>query len=50
MVNQLLFPKKGSDCEQCNARRRMQKKYLEQIEELYDEFNVVQIVFAAMMS
>ncbi|KAM0287192.1 hypothetical protein ACHAQH_000506 [Verticillium albo-atrum] len=43
VVNQLLFPKKGSDCDQCNARRKMQKKYLEQIEELYDEFNVVRV-------
>jgi arsenite-transporting ATPase len=43
VVNQLLFPKKGSNCEQCNARRRMQKKYLDQIEELYDEFNVVKM-------
>ncbi|ROT41759.1 arsenical pump-driving ATPase [Sodiomyces alkalinus F11] len=43
VVNQLLFPKKGSECEQCNARRKMQKKYLEQIEELYDEFNVVKM-------
>ncbi|CAL8577590.1 Golgi to ER traffic-related protein [Xanthoria parietina] len=43
VVNQLLFPKKSNDCEQCNARRKMQKKYLEQIEELYDEFNVVKM-------
>nr|3IQW_A Chain A, Tail-anchored protein targeting factor Get3 [Thermochaetoides thermophila]3IQW_B Chain B, Tail-anchored protein targeting factor Get3 [Thermochaetoides thermophila]3IQX_A Chain A, Tail-anchored protein targeting factor Get3 [Thermochaetoides thermophila]3IQX_B Chain B, Tail-anchored protein targeting factor Get3 [Thermochaetoides thermophila] len=44
VVNQLLFPKPGSDCEQCTARRRMQKKYLDQIEELYDEeFNVVKM-------
>lgn len=43
VVNQLLFPKKGSNCEQCTARRKMQKKYLEQIEELYDEFNVVKM-------
>ena len=43
VVNQLLFPRPGSDCEQCNARRRMQKKYLDQIEELYDEFNVVKV-------
>ncbi|KAK0754601.1 anion-transporting ATPase-like domain-containing protein [Schizothecium vesticola] len=43
VVNQLLFPKPGSGCEQCTARRRMQKKYLEQIEELYDEFNVVKM-------
>jgi arsenite/tail-anchored protein-transporting ATPase len=43
VVNQLLYPKAGSECEQCNARRKMQKKYLEQIEELYDEFNVVKM-------
>ncbi|KAI0143903.1 anion-transporting ATPase [Hypoxylon sp. NC0597] len=43
VVNQLLFPKQGSNCEQCNARRKMQKKYLDQIEELYDEFNVVKM-------
>lgn len=43
VVNQLLFPEKGSSCKQCNARRKMQKKYLEQIEELYDEFNVVKM-------
>ncbi|PSR97030.1 anion-transporting ATPase-like domain-containing protein [Coniella lustricola] len=43
VVNQLLFPKAGSECEQCNARRKMQKKYLDQIEELYDEFNVVKM-------
>lgn len=43
VVNQLLFPKRTNECEQCNARRRMQKKYLDQIEELYDEFNVVKM-------
>lgn len=43
VVNQLLFPKKDNPCDQCNARRGMQKKYLEQIEELYDEFNVVKM-------
>ncbi len=43
VVNQLLYPRKGSTCDQCNARRRMQKKYLDQIEELYDEFNVVKM-------
>ncbi|KAI1380766.1 anion-transporting ATPase-like domain-containing protein, partial [Hypoxylon crocopeplum] len=43
VVNQLLFPRQGSNCEQCNARRKMQKKYLDQIEELYDEFNVVRM-------
>lgn len=43
VVNQLLFPEKGNACKQCNARRAMQKKYLDQIEELYDEFNVVKM-------
>ena len=43
VVNQLLFPQKNNNCEQCNARRKMQLKYLDQIEELYDEFNVVKM-------
>lgn len=43
VVNQLLFPEKGRNCPHCNARRAMQKKYLDQIEELYDEFNVVKM-------
>ena len=44
VINQLLFPKQGSDCEQCNARRKMQRKYLEQYDELYAEtFNIVKM-------
>ncbi|PWI75834.1 hypothetical protein PCL_06492 [Purpureocillium lilacinum] len=44
VVNQLLFPKKSSECDQCNARRKMQKKYLDQYEELYaEDFNVVKM-------
>ncbi|KAI9715520.1 MAG: Golgi to ER traffic- protein [Chrysothrix sp. TS-e1954] len=43
VVNQLLFPKQSNPCEQCNARRGMQRKYLEQIEDLYDEFSVVKM-------
>ncbi|KAL1886045.1 Golgi to ER traffic-related protein [Ceratocystis pirilliformis] len=43
VVNQLLFPKKGSDCDQCTARRRMQKKYIGEIKELYEDFNVVKM-------
>ncbi|ODH25862.1 ATPase GET3 [Paracoccidioides brasiliensis] len=43
VVNQLLFPGKDSSCEQCKARRKMQKKYLNEIEELYEDFNVVRM-------
>ncbi|KAF2260575.1 ATPase get3 [Lojkania enalia] len=43
VVNQLLFPSKENPCEQCNARRKMQRKYLEQIGELYEDFNVVKM-------
>lgn len=43
VVNQLLYPKRTNDCDQCNARRKMQLKYLEQIDELYEDFNVVKM-------
>lgn len=43
VVNQLVFPEKDCPCARCNARWSMQKKYLDQIEELYDEFNVVKM-------
>lgn len=39
MVNQVLFPDDG--CRMCVARHKMQKKYLEQILELYDDMHVV---------
>ncbi|CAE6431503.1 unnamed protein product [Rhizoctonia solani] len=38
VVNQLLFPKKTSDCEHCTVRYNMQQKYLAEAHELYDEF------------
>lgn len=41
--NQLLNPNKSGDCEQCNARSKMQQKYLDQILELYEDFHIVQI-------
>jgi arsenite-transporting ATPase len=44
VVNQLLFPSASNPCAQCNSRRKMQKKYLEQIDDLYGEdFNVVKM-------
>ncbi|KAI8923159.1 anion-transporting ATPase-like domain-containing protein [Entophlyctis helioformis] len=43
VVNQLLYPKGGSNCEQCLVRAKMQAKYLEQIAELYEDFHVVKM-------
>lgn len=60
VVNQLLFPKKGtlsslcmnssptimigSNCEHCSVRHKMQRKYLTEAHELYDEFfHIVQL-------
>lgn len=41
IVNQVLFVEKGSTCVKCNSRRKMQEKYLDQIDELYDSLHVV---------
>jgi arsenite-transporting ATPase len=43
VVNQLLFPDKASSCKHCLSRRRMQKKYLQEIDELYEDFHVVKL-------
>lgn len=43
VVNQLLPMSKESSCEQCSARFRMQKKYLDQILELYEDFHIVRL-------
>lgn len=43
IVNQLIYPRKGSHCEQCEARHKMQAKYLEQITELYEDFHLVKL-------
>ncbi|KAJ2354934.1 Golgi to ER traffic- protein [Coemansia sp. RSA 2610] len=40
VVNQLLFPPKDSNCDQCKVRNRMQQKYLEQIFDLYEDFHI----------
>jgi arsenite-transporting ATPase len=43
IVNQVLFPPDDSSCELCHSRENMQKKYLDQIDMLYDEFHVVRM-------
>ncbi|KAH9275033.1 hypothetical protein BASA83_002747 [Batrachochytrium salamandrivorans] len=38
VVNQLLYPRTGSNCDQCLVRAKMQRKYIEEIDELYEDF------------
>ena len=41
VVNQVLFPDPRESCKKCVARRKMQDKYLTQIQEIYDDFHIV---------
>ncbi|KAE9385795.1 arsenical pump-driving ATPase [Gymnopus androsaceus JB14] len=44
VVNQLLFPRKDSNCTHCSVRQKMQQKYLAEAHELYaDFFHIVQL-------
>mmetsp|Transcript_19649 Transcript_19649/g.27086 ORF Transcript_19649/g.27086 Transcript_19649/m.27086 type:complete len:355 (+) Transcript_19649:54-1118(+) len=44
VVNQLVRrPKNESPCRMCDARVRIQSKYLEEITELYEDFHIVQM-------
>lgn len=43
VINQLLFPKASSTCEQCNVRFKMQQKYLLEYRDLYEDFHLVEL-------
>jgi len=43
VVNQVLYPEKDGNCKLCAARQKMQQKYIEQINDLYDLFHIVKM-------
>lgn len=48
IVNQLLFPDRSPEdgsiaCKKCDARYKIQQKYLDQIAELYDDFHITKL-------
>jgi arsenite-transporting ATPase len=43
VINQVLFPEPAQACKKCFSRRKMQDKYLTQIAEIYDDFNLTTV-------
>eukprot|EP00794_Sanderia_malayensis_P008005 gene8005-8864_t len=44
IVNQLVFPETGGRaCELCQARHKLQSKYLQEIDDLYEDFHVIKL-------
>ena len=37
------FPPEEHPCDHCNARKKMQQKYINQIKELFEDFHIVEL-------
>ncbi|KAH3682555.1 hypothetical protein WICPIJ_006467 [Wickerhamomyces pijperi] len=43
IINQLLFTQSEDPCKRCQARSKVQNKYLDQMDELYEDFHLVKV-------
>uniref|UniRef100_A0A7S3GE27 ArsA/GET3 Anion-transporting ATPase-like domain-containing protein n=1 Tax=Palpitomonas bilix TaxID=652834 RepID=A0A7S3GE27_9EUKA len=44
VINQLIPPQKeGESCSRCDAKRKLQQKYIDQVYDLYEGFNIVKM-------
>lgn len=43
IVNQLLFAQENDPCKRCQTRSKMQNKYLDEMNELYEDFHLVKV-------
>ena len=43
VVNQVLMCENSEKCKMCKSRMKMQKKYLERIEEMFEDFHIIKI-------
>ena len=41
VINQVCFPEQPNPCRKCTARRKMQDKYITQLNEIYDDFHLI---------
>lgn len=48
VINQLLFADGDDECKRCKARWLMQKKYLNQMDELYEDYHLVKMPLLGM--
>uniref|UniRef100_A0A8C0THQ1 ArsA/GET3 Anion-transporting ATPase-like domain-containing protein n=1 Tax=Canis lupus familiaris TaxID=9615 RepID=A0A8C0THQ1_CANLF len=43
IINHLVFPDPKKPCKMCEARHKIQAKYLDQVEDLYEDFHIMKL-------